>query len=593
MSSEIEDFVAFLFEGYKKGFVYAPHRIPGKDWETQFFPVSKTADIVAYLSEMGKYADVYVAPTLFKVPNKGPAKKWLRDGSTIYVDLDGNAPENVPSGIPEPGYRLKSSLPGREHWFWKLDADYPPQSLEVYNRSLALTLNADTSGFDSTQVLRVPGTFNFKRSTPLPVEIISSTEEKYSAGQFAKIIVKSEKKMEKEELKTGKIPSFWEASTSIQWPPQLRDFFASTDIPKEGTRSEALWGFTKDLIRAEMSTEGAVAIVRELCTRWYPEGRNLNTIKTDVSKAYGEVAEELTELGIFKITERPVKLRGWTEFLSSEDPTPPWLIENLLHEGSTGIIGANPFAGKTVFSMHLAAHVALGRTFLDWKIDKPRKTAFISMEMSQGLTKRYMQQISPVYANDFEELKENFNVSLSFSVGDFRGTDSGKREQLLNLVEDQGVEFLVIDSLTASVGRDYDDMSEYISWITQEFPKIGVTPWIIHHATKGLEKAEFPGLEHLYGSFDLAAKVDTVMLMRRGVEDKHTVELVPAKVRALDNLAFMDNFKVSTGHEGLFYERLEGIAKAEDMGLGKAYVEHTKSKSKSEPDGQTHFNPYE
>lgn len=593
MSSEIEDFVSFLFEGYKKGFVYAPHRVPGKEWETQFFPVSKTADIVSYLDEMGRQADVYVAPTLFKVPNKGPAKKWLRDGSVIYVDLDGNAPEDIPSGIPEPGYRLKSSLPGREHWFWKLDNNYPPDSLEVYNRSLALALNADTSGFDATQVLRVPGTFNFKRSTPLPVEIISTTEEKYSAGQFAKIIVKSEKKIEKEELKTGKIPELLEAITTIAWSRPLLDRFQSTDVPEEGTRSDVLWGFTKDLLREGMSTEGAVAVVQDLSSRWYPEGRKLNTIKTDVAKAHGEIAEELTESGLFKITERPVKLMGFEDFMSSSEPEPSWLVENMIHEGHTGILASMPGVGKSVMGLHLAAHVATGKDFLQWGIPKPQKAAFISIEMGTGLTKTYVSKMLPHYGEERERLAENLSITAGFNAMDLLLSE--KREQLLTMLEDNGVRFVVVDSLFGSVGRDYDKLTEYVNWISNELSERNIASWLLHHSTKGLEKAEQPGMDHVYGGVDLTAKVDSVLLMRSPIDNRANLEVFPEKIRGIDNPMYNEPVTLVKGAPGNFYLQADvpvGMGLSSKDNLKEAYDKHSKPKPKPEPEGQDKPNPF-
>jgi hypothetical protein len=72
----------------------------------------------------------------------------------LYADGDG---ANVGAGIPEPTAIVESS-PGREQFYWRLASPMPPEEAEFLNRRLAYTMGADESGWDLTQLLRVPGT---------------------------------------------------------------------------------------------------------------------------------------------------------------------------------------------------------------------------------------------------------------------------------------------------------------------------------------------------------------------------------------------------------------------------------------------------
>jgi hypothetical protein len=57
---------------------------------------------------------------------------------------------------------LVESSPGRFHVYYRLTDAIPPELAENLNKRLALKTGADPSGFDLTQLLRVPGTVNHK-----------------------------------------------------------------------------------------------------------------------------------------------------------------------------------------------------------------------------------------------------------------------------------------------------------------------------------------------------------------------------------------------------------------------------------------------
>lgn len=86
---------------------------------------------------------------------------------TLWGDLDGAA---VPNGSLMPTAVVESS-PGRYHCYWRLSDAIPPETAERLNQRLALKIGADTSGFDLSQLLRVPGTKNHKYEGSPLVEV--------------------------------------------------------------------------------------------------------------------------------------------------------------------------------------------------------------------------------------------------------------------------------------------------------------------------------------------------------------------------------------------------------------------------------------
>jgi hypothetical protein len=98
----------------------------------------------------------------------------------LYVDGDGAFPGE---GLPLPTAIIESS-PGRLQMWWRLDSEVPPETGEDLNRRLAYAMGADKSGWDLTQLLRVPGTKNHKYWERPTVRFIGVEEESYSPAEM-------------------------------------------------------------------------------------------------------------------------------------------------------------------------------------------------------------------------------------------------------------------------------------------------------------------------------------------------------------------------------------------------------------------------
>jgi RepB DNA-primase from phage plasmid len=99
---------------------------------------------------------------------------------SLYADGDG---AKVSDRIPEPTAVVQSS-PGREQFYWRLAYPMPPQEAELLNRRMAYAMGADVSGWDLTQLLRVPGTTNQKYPDPPVVNIVALRDERYDPQEL-------------------------------------------------------------------------------------------------------------------------------------------------------------------------------------------------------------------------------------------------------------------------------------------------------------------------------------------------------------------------------------------------------------------------
>jgi hypothetical protein len=101
--------------------------------------------------------------------------------AACYVDGDGAKPT---ADTPHPTAIVASS-PGREQYWWRLSRPVEPEEGEELNRRLAYGMAADPSGWDLTQLLRVPGTCNRKYPDAPVVELAHTSGGSYDPAELA------------------------------------------------------------------------------------------------------------------------------------------------------------------------------------------------------------------------------------------------------------------------------------------------------------------------------------------------------------------------------------------------------------------------
>jgi hypothetical protein len=100
----------------------------------------------------------------------------------LYADVDDPAPQS--DAVPTPSLVVESS-PGRFHAYWCLTEPVTPVEGEGLNRQLALRLGADATGWDTTQLLRVPGGFNHKYPDAPLVKVLAMRGHRYDPATIA------------------------------------------------------------------------------------------------------------------------------------------------------------------------------------------------------------------------------------------------------------------------------------------------------------------------------------------------------------------------------------------------------------------------
>lgn len=173
-TQELNDFFEYIWAD-TDGYVYVPVQpepYGPTDWHGFMFqwPRQKAAVVRHVLKHAASNANVFFSPAVFSTAS--PKKDAVLGSWVLWADFDGNAPDDWATlEVPAPTLIVQSSLPGHEHCYWRLDEFVTDIALlEDRNRSIAYTLQADTSGWDADQILRPIHTINRKRNLPVTIK---------------------------------------------------------------------------------------------------------------------------------------------------------------------------------------------------------------------------------------------------------------------------------------------------------------------------------------------------------------------------------------------------------------------------------------
>jgi hypothetical protein len=148
---------------YDEGYIcIATTRPPARrdTFQEQFFKwPEEYADMVEYIDRVTPTHNVYFCINVMSVPRR--KKENAIPQNLVWADLDTCNPQRVEI----PPQTVIESSPSRFQAIWKLDRKVDPLIAESYSKRIAYAYadqGADKTGHDLTQLLRVPGTFNFK-----------------------------------------------------------------------------------------------------------------------------------------------------------------------------------------------------------------------------------------------------------------------------------------------------------------------------------------------------------------------------------------------------------------------------------------------
>lgn len=514
-STEIESFLQLLF-GEETGLVYVPTKNPATGyWQQYFFSwPEQRPDITTHILDATRTKEAYIAPSLF---SKMEAKKNAWQGTRyLWVDFDGNAPAELPEGIPEPTIRIQSSTKGHEHWYWRLVSFEREMGLvEGLSKKLAYTLGSDRSGWDCVQVFRPPGTIH--HDSKRRVRLLRSSDTQYSFADFVNLVEPPAEVVVNTNI--TELPDLQDVIAKYKWPTDARDLFKKPRQPT-GSRSEAMMRMAYHCVEMGMSDEEAYVILINCDDRW---GKYKNRTPENRSRVFlDQIAKARQKKGIqaekrLDEVRRMVSLR---ELMALDFSDIGWWYDGLFAETTLGFVAGDPGVGKSTFMMQMMMNTTLGDDFINFENQKRKVTrvGMFSFEMDAFQLQQFFgNMVAPYDGARKEILLDNLYLD-TFGSNHYLNTRKAQQE-ILDFVDQHELKFLTFDSLRAVTGLKEDLIEEFIDFVDKDLRKDrGCSVWVIHHNRKPGkgEQREEQTLADLYGSTSIGASAATVV----GLEGK-------------------------------------------------------------------------
>lgn len=289
------------------------------------------------LIESKKYDRVhsYFCPTLFNSPKR--SQENAKVSTNVWADLDTCHPSNC---VPYPSITVQTS-PNRWHAYWLLDENTAPDIAEGLARRIAYyhkAQGADTSGWDNTQFLRIPFTYNHKYDNhdELPIVTVGTASKTLYRVEEIEAQYPAVPALDKVEKLPMPEPKVLDENFLDQYPT-LRDneHFSSLyyNTPTDtDSWSEQLWALELLLFEHGLSEKEVFNIARNsACNKYARDGRAEGELWKEVLRAKTKRIE--------KVNLIPTPTATIPDLLTDEEieivRTRETFIERYIHWAST------------------------------------------------------------------------------------------------------------------------------------------------------------------------------------------------------------------------------------------------------------------
>jgi hypothetical protein len=469
-----------------------------------------------------------------KFANRGRKIEDVLPTHWLWADLDEVHPTTASKFGLGPTIAVESS-PGRYQALWRLTYDLPPKTLSKLNRALSYALEADRGGWDLTQVLRIPGTRNFKYPSAPIVRLLWHHED---VAYDPKVVwAKVKKLVPVEELQRVVSVQLPRRPISSRAKALLR---TPVDQVVEGERSSRLWELECLLAESGLSEQEIFELVwPSAWNKWQGVATGQQRLKREVHKAVLHVSRKAAlkststeEPRVQKKVQDDVEPDDSTDsedgadherlpwisynsFLAMRMEQPKWMVENIWTAASHGIIGGEPKTSKTSLALALALSVASGAPFLnEYAVHTQGPVLFIQEENAPWLIQDRLRKLAAYYGLLPREMTHarkaprgalgkvtyeiDFPVDQPFHVLNNYGFDLSieeHRDMLVGQMEEIRPAFLILDPLYLIIGNaNYEkgpDLIPYLKWLKNLRYEFNCAIAILHHFGK---ESQSPGV---------------------------------------------------------------------------------------------------
>jgi hypothetical protein len=266
-------------------------------------------DMFAFITSAEKSLNVWFGIHLL-VTGKRLSENCLPT-NYLWADLDSCDPTTI---TPQPQCVIESS-PGRYQAVWVLDEHLDPYVASQYSKRIAYAYKkdgADPSGWDLTQLLRVPFTYNYKYDdgeTTLPqVQLQSAIDHPLPVALFDELPEAPKSATEAEQID---VPTELEDPADLIlrfWPGLRRTPFTTLyETEPEDDWSGPLWRLNNVCFEAGMDETQVFSVLQSAkCNKYVRDNRPLSHLWREVLRAKAAQQNIQAIVGSYEYISMPV-----------------------------------------------------------------------------------------------------------------------------------------------------------------------------------------------------------------------------------------------------------------------------------------------
>lgn len=500
-------------------------RHPKGQWKDHFFSKDEFGEIRHFLKENAD-KDIYFCPHGFM--RRARQKEEAVLPTMCWADLDYSDPRKL---NPKPTIAFESS-PGRFVGLWITNAPIT----ESLNRRLTYAVDADKGGWDVTQVLRFPGTTNYKYDSRPKVRVLWDDGPTYTVKKLEGYLPKELK--EEAELESDEDARDIYDRYRNQMPAWLRrELF--TGRPKEGKRSEMLWKIENELLETGVTQEECFVLLKASVWNKFKGRRNEDDqLRREIDKAVDrhftttkDEPKGKDKAKKQRAEDRDPQRNEERKFLQLsiadvEEEELDWIWYPYLARGELTILEGDPGLGKSYMAQMIGGCIVDGRAppVVRPQGKKPvqGKVAYFDMENSAGtVTKRRLVD------NNVHNLADYLQEETPFSIDDEDAIDD-----VYDALEKLKPTLVVFDTINTYIGKADTHKSSEVQQAFAHFRTIAkefnCAVLVLRHLTKskGGDKAIYRG----QGSIAFTGLARVVMTVGQLPDDPETRVMAVTKI---------------------------------------------------------------
>lgn len=437
-------------------------------WKDNWFARDEFDEIEEFIEDnMDK--DIYACPHGFS--KKSRLKEYAIDPLMLYADLDEADPRKL---AIRPTIAIESS-PGRYVGYWLTDEPVT----EELNRRLSYSIGADVSGWDRTQVLRVPGTRNYKYDTTPKVRLLWNDGPRYEVARLEKMVPAIKSGREDREINDdiGKLYKKYEKKLPIWVRRELLH-----GKPSEGKRSEVLWKLQNELLEIGMSRDDAFELL------WASPWNKFKDRRNGEDQLWRELDKSVSQHFTTKPREEraedegdPMAFSPLKRSIADVDiENIDWVVPGWLARQEVTIVEGDPGLGKSYLVQMIAGAVCDGICIpseVKYKMPQGRVAYFDTENTASTVTK------SRLVNNGIKNLDNYWQEEDSFSVD-----DEERWTKVVDALEELEPTLIVFDTINLYIGGAdtyrSSETQQALSWFKKLAVRFNCPVVILRHLTK-------------------------------------------------------------------------------------------------------------